>query len=171
METLLTAFARAWREGSPRVRKWLITAAVLLALGLIIVALGDARVLAREVERPVAGVLLFAGATICLAVYAGWKSQQQEERESRIEAVEKRYQEHPSEPQAAWDLARVKLELYLNHNLNHVRAVFWLTLFVMSVGFFLIGIGVWQVYRAPHIIAPSVVAAIFTTGHLFSAKW
>ncbi|HEV7573439.1 MAG TPA: hypothetical protein VGQ21_18225, partial [Thermoanaerobaculia bacterium] len=76
------------------------------------------------------------------------------------EQVERRYDEHPTEPKAAWDLARVKLELYLNRNLSQVTAIFWLTSFVMIVGFSLIGVGVWRIYRAPSELAPSALAAI-----------
>lgn len=44
---------------------------------------------------------------------------------------------------ASWELARVKLESYLNRNLDQVRAIFWLSVVLMTAGFCLIMFGVW----------------------------
>ncbi len=45
-------------------------------------------------------------------------------------------------PKAAWDLARLKLENYLDRNLSQVRQIFWLTVAVMAIGFGLIFFGI-----------------------------
>jgi hypothetical protein len=78
-------------------------------------------------------------------------------RVERIEAVERRVQENPRETQAAWKLARVKLESYLNRNLSQVRSIFWLTLLVMTAGFALIGVGVYYAFLDPTKFPASVL--------------
>ena len=59
----------------------------------------------------------------------------------RIEAVEVASLSRPA-GEATWDVARVKLETYLNRNLDQVRAIFWLSAGVMVVGFLIIAGGV-----------------------------
>ena len=79
--------------------------------------------------------------------------------DKKVEDAEKRVQEDPKAPQAAWDLARVKLESYVDRNLSQVRSIYRLTVFVMMVGFALIGIGVCLVYKSPDAFKPGIVAA------------
>ena len=80
--------------------------------------------------------------------------------EKRFEAAEERVRENPEKTRYAWDLARIKLESYLDRNLNQVSSIFYLTAFVMSCGMLLIGIGVWRSLQDPNAIAPSILAAI-----------
>src|SRR4051794_33798884 len=72
------------------------------------------------------------------------------------EAVEQRAREHPDEPAAAWDLARIKLESYLDRNLSQVSWIFALVLLMMSVGFAMVGIGIWRVYHDPQTFAAAI---------------
>lgn len=157
---ILVELVRAWRDGSRRVRFALVMAAVLAAIAFTLLMMADAYLLYPQRARPIANTLFVVASLIVLTIYARQRSLRQAEGEKRIEQVERRYDEHPTEPKAAWDLARVKLELYLNRNLSQVTAIFWLTSFVMLVGFSLIGIGVWRIYRSPSELAPSALAAI-----------
>lgn len=157
---ILTELARAWRDGTEKIRAWLVAAAVLLWVAAALFVLSDSGWLIRQIAQPIAAVLGGAGLAIGLSIYARQRSLQQAETERKIEAVERRYEANPTEPKAAWDLARVKLEVYLNRNLNQGMAVFWLTLLVMTVGFVLIGVGVWRVYETPSALAPSILAAV-----------
>jgi glucan phosphoethanolaminetransferase (alkaline phosphatase superfamily) len=156
---ILVELVRAWRDGSRRIRLALLVAAVLAIVAFTLLMMVDAYLLAPR-ARPIASTLFVAASLIVLTIYARQRSLRQAEGEKKIEQVERRYDEHPTEPKAAWDLARVKLELYLNRNLSQVTAIFWLTSFVMIVGFSLIGIGVWLIYRKPSELAPSALAAI-----------
>jgi hypothetical protein len=81
-------------------------------------------------------------------------------REQVIKEVEERARTHPKEPQAAWDLARVKLESYLNRNLRQIQWIFFLTLLVMIVGFVIIGYGIIRVYQSPENFRPSIVVTL-----------
>ena len=47
----------------------------------------------------------------------------------------------------SWELARVKLEAYLNRNLDQVRIIFWVSLIMMGLGFGLIGFGALMVIQ------------------------
>lgn len=157
---ILTELAKAWRDGSKAVRGWLIAAAVLTGTALSLYVLSDAGLLPGFVARPIGSVLGGIGVAISLFLYARQKSLRQAEAERKVDEVERRFEANPTEPRAAWDLARVKLEVYLNRNLNQGMAIFWLTLFVMTVGFGLIGAGVWKAYEDPAALSPSVLAAV-----------
>ncbi|HEX8212964.1 MAG TPA: hypothetical protein VF584_22505 [Longimicrobium sp.] len=150
---------RAWRKGGRFVRKTLAVAIALTLIAILVVALGEADVLNKSVTGPVGAGIGAVAALLGIGVYARQQAVDYSEREQKIEQVERRFHENPTEPQAAWELARVKLETYLNRNLNQVRSIFWLTSIVMVVGFILIGYGVSKAFDSPQAIGPAVVAA------------
>ncbi|MGB9491294.1 MAG: hypothetical protein WCA92_12585 [Terriglobales bacterium] len=78
----------------------------------------------------------------------------------RIEEAEKKVAENPKEPQAAWELAQVKLESYLNRNLSQVKSVYALTVGVMIVGFSLIIGGSIEAFRQPDRFKASVLSSL-----------
>lgn len=82
------------------------------------------------------------------------------EQQKIILRVEERVREHPKETQAAWELARIKLESYLTRNLSQIRWIFFLCLLVMTTGFVIIGYGITQVYKSPQNFNPSIVVTI-----------
>lgn len=77
----------------------------------------------------------------------------------KFEAAEERVRENPDKTRYAWDLARLKLESYLDRNLRQVSAIFYLTSFVMACGMALIGFGVWRSLNGASALAPSALAA------------
>lgn len=156
---VLVQLIRAWLKGGRLVREALATAIALTLVAVIVVALGEADVLDKSVTVPVGAGIGTVAALLGLGVYASQQAVDYSEREQKIELVERRFHENPTEPQAAWELARVKLETYLNRNLNQVRSIFWLTSVVMIVGFILIGYGVSRAFDAPEALGPAIVAA------------
>jgi len=86
--------------------------------------------------------------------------QRDTEKEIVIQKVEERFRTHPNEPQVAWELARVKLESYLNRNLAQVAWIFFLTLFVMLTGFVIIGYGAVRAYQSPEHFKPSIIVTL-----------
>ncbi|MEZ4466269.1 MAG: hypothetical protein R3F43_17895 [bacterium] len=86
-------------------------------------------------------MLLVSGASLLLDVISRARQSREALDASRIEAVEAASQGRPP-GEASWDVARVKLETYLNRNLDQVRAIFWLSTGVMVVGFLIIAGGV-----------------------------
>lgn len=77
---------------------------------------------------------------------------------ARIERVEQRFEADPK-AQNAWDLARVKLESYLDRNLSQVRSIYWLTVLVMAAGLAVVGYGLVQAMSNPERLPVSIVAA------------
>ena len=107
----------------------------------------------------IGAAIIALGVAVALVVYVAQKTKEEAKQEQKIEEVERRVQENPGQTQAAWELARVKLESYLNRNLSQVRSIFWLTLLVMGSGFALISIGVYQAFQDPASFRASVLAA------------
>lgn len=153
----------AWRVGKRIVRSVITTAIVLVMLAMIFAIIGKFfpyNPYLQSVAVGIATILGVIAGALALFVTAYQKSNEETKREERILEVEKRVQENPKETQAAWELARVKLESYLNRNLNQVRSIFWLTVFIMIVGFTLIGYGVFKIYENPEALNASLIATV-----------
>jgi hypothetical protein len=97
---------------------------------------------------------------IVVTVFALRRSAEEAQGELKIEEAEQRLRANPEEPQLAWDVAREKLERYLNRNLSQVRSIFLLTVFVMLVGFALIGFGAYEAFHDPAHFPASVLSAV-----------
>ncbi|KWN75037.1 hypothetical protein WM23_26815 [Burkholderia ubonensis] len=80
-------------------------------------------------------------------------------RQEKVESVERRAAEHPEKPQLAWDVARTKLENYLDRNLAQVRSILWLTYLVMFAGFSLVLFGLYRALDAQNNLPVAVVGA------------
>ena len=140
----------------------LLIAGIFLALSRLAPAIFPnlPRVSSADILQSIAGVVGAIGAVISLIIYVLQKTQESVQREKKIEAVELRVRENPKEPQLAWELARVKLESYLNRNLSQVRSIFFLTVLVMAGGFALIGIGASEAFRDPDRFNASVLSSV-----------
>jgi hypothetical protein len=150
---------KAWQKGPPRIRH-ILTASVVLSLFAIgFAALAELSIIDKEVANWVSGVLFAAAALFALGVAAYQSLADQQIREEKIESVEQKVREHPERPQLAWDLARTKLESYLDRNLSQVRSIYWLTLLVMLCGFGLVMYGLYQVSKNPEQLPVSIVAS------------
>jgi len=150
----------AWRDGTRRVRATIGTAMVFVVSAIIVVLVGKFLPYQRGITEGIGGVLGVIGGVLALTIFAFQKAKEEEKRERHIEQVEKRFQDNPQETHTAWELARAKLETYLNRNLSQVRAIFWLTVFVMIVGFTLITVGISLIYRDPQALSASVLSAV-----------
>jgi ABC-type siderophore export system fused ATPase/permease subunit len=146
--------------GGRRARMVFFSGFALVFAAILLAALADSYGLQKTWHRPVAAGLGIIGALLILGVAIYGQVLATTAREKKIEEVEERARKHPNEPQAAWDLARVKLESYLNRNLRQVQWIFVLTLLVMIAGFVIIGYGVIRVYQSPENFKPSVVVTV-----------
>ncbi|AEV31277.1 hypothetical protein Oweho_0255 [Owenweeksia hongkongensis DSM 17368] len=106
----------------------------------------------------IAGAVGAIAALIGLGVKVYEDTKDREKREEKIENLEKEVKEKPTETKTAWELARLKLESYLNRNLQQVSSIFYLSVTVMIVGFGLIIFGVYQVFTDPELMNPSILA-------------
>ena len=106
-----------------------------------------------------AAAAVIASATLVIGVLAYMELLAGQAEEEKIKTVEQRVREHPEKPQLAWDLARVKLESYLDRNLSQVQSIYWLTLLVMLCGFGFVSYGLYQVSESAEKLPVSVVAS------------
>jgi MFS family permease len=160
--TLASRAAPPWgpRERARALVFWFggITAGLAIT-GVIFALLVGSNQIAREVGEligialPAIAVLIGAG----VGVYGSFVERQA--REQKIEEVEQRLRVHPEKPQLAWDLARTKLENYLDRNLSQVRSIYWLTLIVMAFGFGFVMYGLFQASQNPEKLPVSIVAS------------
>lgn len=158
--TIFDHLFRAVVSGGPRIRKFFIFATISVLLGIIAVVLAENIPSAKQWLNIIAGSFGILGALAILGIAGYQMAVENEKYEIKVQKIEENAKKHPNEPQAAWELARIKLESYLNRNLTQVRYIFWLTLLVMTVGFIIIGYGIIRVYQSPDNFKPSIVAAI-----------
>src|SRR5262249_2025374 len=69
-----------------------------------------------------------------------------------------RVEAQPEKAKPAWDLARATLESYFNRNLSQIASIFWLSLFVMIIGFGVVIFGILESMKTPSAIAPAAIA-------------
>jgi hypothetical protein len=95
------------------------------------------------------GVLVFCSA-VGLIFWATNRVRTLRERtEEKLAHVRSQAEADPTKARFAWDLARVKLEAYFDRNLIQVNLVFWVAVFVMSVGFGFVLAGIALAYTQP----------------------
>ncbi|PVZ59276.1 hypothetical protein C9422_10050 [Pseudomonas sp. B1(2018)] len=157
--SILESLLKAWKRDDKHVRAALRLAVALTAVGIPIAVLGESGGLDKVIAQRVAATLLVLTGLIGCGVVAYQTLIDREAREQIIETVERRVREHPEKPQLAWDLARVKLESYLDRNLSQVQSIYWLTLVVMLCGFAFVSYGLFQASQNPEKLPVSIVAA------------
>ena len=157
--SLATLLLKAWQRGESRVRFALIASVFLVVIAIFIALLADSGFVYHDLGKTIAGVIGVIAGLIAFGVSVSQSLIEQRVREQKIETVEERLREHPEKPQLAWDLARVKLENYLDRNLSQVRSIYWLTLIVMFCGFGFVMYGLFQVSQNPEKLPVSIVAS------------
>lgn len=157
--SFLETLVKAWARDDKRVRAALLFAMIAAAIAIIIALFAQSGVVDKKITEAVAGTFAVLAGLIGSGVVAYQGFVDQEAREQKIETVEQRLRDHPEKPQLAWDLARVKLESYLDRNLSQVQSIYWLTLVVMLCGFGFISYGLFQAFQNPEKLPVSIVAA------------
>ncbi|SEH15070.1 hypothetical protein SAMN05428974_1344 [Sphingopyxis sp. YR583] len=148
-----------WRHLSPRLQKFYIAGLFMYVLGFIIALLAFSGALnlsnSEVVGAPAAGIAFIGLVTISSLSTNARRAAEEE----KVEAAEVRARENPDRSQYTWDVARLKLESYLDRNLGHVTAIFVLTTVVMLFGMALVGLGVWRAIDEPGAITMPILAA------------
>jgi hypothetical protein len=156
---LIKFFSDIWKVENRVVRMALVIGATagLMAFGAIIAS--QIGYLAKTTGKHIAfsAIAVLIAISFMLQSYSNHINAQR--RRERIERVERQVEEHPERPQLAWDLARTKLESYLDRNLSQVRSIYWLTSFVLVGGFGLIAFGIYQAMIDPTKLPISLVAS------------
>ena len=157
IESLLTV----WLKGERRVQAILVFAVVLGFASLLVYAAGylQPALLEKSLAEVLAAAFGGVAAALIFGVIAYQNIIEKDTQRAKIEIVEQSVRDNPDKPQLAWDLARTKLESYLDRNLSQVRSIYWLTLFVMTVGFGFVLYGLYNAFQSPDKLPVTIVAS------------
>jgi hypothetical protein len=158
--TLFADSVKAALSGNRRIKAVFFTGLALAGCAIAIGIISGPLDFHKNVLQPIAVALGIISAIIIFGLGIYKRALESTNREKILKEAEEHARAHPNEPQAAWDLARVKLESYLNRNLKQVQWIFAVTLLVMTAGFIIIGYGVYRVYQSPENFRPSVVVTV-----------
>jgi hypothetical protein len=127
--------------------------------GIASAAISDANDLPRAITTASFGLAAVGLFSLSTAVTSfEWRKREAQTQE--VAQLQERARAEPAEPQLAWDLARIKLESYLDRNLRQVSSIYYLTLLVMLFGMGLISVGIWNAINDPTAIQPGALAAL-----------
>ncbi|AWG83690.1 TRADD-N-associated membrane domain-containing protein [Vibrio parahaemolyticus] len=150
----------AWNRGNKLVKAAIVASCVSVLLSIVALALSKFIWELQPLFEGTAITFAAISAAIVSVIFAFQRSIEIVADDAKVVEAERRVIESPNQPKAAWDLARLKLESYLNRNLNQVRSISWLTSLVMIVGFFLIGFGVVKAFENPELLTPALLSAV-----------
>lgn len=156
---IIEGIIKGLSSSNKNVKKAVKIAIVFTIFAIITVLIGElfGEKLNKKSFDIIAGVLGLTASLIGFSSKVYDDNKQQKERTEKIEILEKEFKENPDKPQTAWELARLKLESYLNKNLKQVSSIFYFAAFVMLVGSSLIGYGIFKVYENPEFLKPSIL--------------
>lgn len=157
--SIIESLLKAWKRDDRRVRAALTLAVLATTIAIIIALVSQSGLVDKRIAQALAGIIGMLAGLLAFGVVAYQSLVEQEARERKLETVEQRVREHPEKPQLAWDLARIKLESYLDRNLSQVRSIYWLTLTVMLCGFGFVSYGLFQASQNPDKLPVSIVAS------------
>lgn len=157
--SIIGSLLKAWQTRERNTQLAIVTALMCLALALIALLLAKPGIIGYSFAQTVVPFLVATAAILTMGVIAYQNILEEQAKQSEIASVQERVLEHPEKPQFAWDLARTKLENYLDRNLAQVRSIYWLTLFVMLCGFGFIMYGLYYAFQSPEKLPVSIVAS------------
>jgi hypothetical protein len=162
-EFLFTIFndaLKAFLSGNRRIKIIFFSSWALIFAAIVIASIAEGFEFYKNILQPLAVAFGIIGASMFLGLGTYRRALESVNSEKMLKEAEEHARANPHEPQAAWDLARVKLESYLNRNLKQVQWIFALTLLVMIAGFIIIGYGVFRVYQSTENFRPSIVVTV-----------
>ena len=155
---LIKGVLSAWEKNEGQTRLIIGFASFFAMAGMAVAAIADS--LKWRSEYGYGAIFVFGISFLVLMLFAIREDiLTREHEEQKIEEVEFRARDNPDRPEYAWDLARTKLERYLDRNLAHLHSIFWLTAIVMLCGFGLIIFGIYKAYSTPDGLPISIVSA------------
>jgi hypothetical protein len=150
---------KAWQTRERRARLAIVIALFSTFAALVTVVLSRPGIIEKNLAETIVAVLGGTAAALAMGVVAYQNLLDQQAKQHEIATVQERVLEHPEKPQFAWDLARTKLENYLDRNLAQVRSIYWLTLFVMICGFGFVMYGLYYAFQSTEKLPVSIVAS------------
>jgi hypothetical protein len=155
--SIVSRLSKAVIRGPRRVKIIFLVAISIILTAIIIASLIDREVLPKNYDL-LAGMLSGLGGLLILSIYSYQTVIDENEAKEELKKVEDKVKENPNEPTAAWELARIKLENYLNRNLSQIQWIFIWTVITMVAGFVIIGYGIIRAYEPNTSINASIIA-------------
>lgn len=153
------ALLKAWQKRETASRLAIVGSMLSIFAAVAVFVQSKLGAIDRNLAETIGGVLGATSAVLAMGVVAYQNLLEQQAKQSEIATVQERVLEHPEKPQFAWDLARTKLENYLDRNLAQVRSIYWMTLFVMVCGFGFVMYGLYHAFQTPDKLPVSIVAS------------
>ena len=166
VQNILSAFIQAKKEKNRAILTTMYVGMSLLIIAILIAIIGNYIVPSKEdllqnkIINYIAIILACFSFLALLTPTFYHEILKIEKTEKLINEQEKKVAENPHEPKLAWDLARTKLENYLDRNLSQVRSIFYLSAFASTIGFGLIIYGSIMVFQKESNLQASIVVAI-----------
>ena len=166
VQNILSAFIQAKKEKNRAILTTMYVGMSLLIIAILIAIIGNYIVPSKEdllqnkIINYIAIILACFSFLALLTPTFYYEILKIEKTEKLINEQEKKVAENPHEPKLAWDLARTKLENYLDRNLSQVRSIFYLSAFASTIGFGLIIYGSIMVFQKESNLQASIVVAI-----------
>lgn len=157
-EKLFLYLIAGWRRGS--LSRYLIIAGAIITAAYLVIILFKALSIIDSPFDNFGYVFVIPAASLFYAVLTYERLLENKEFQEKIESFAQKVRDNPGETQLAWELAQAKLESYLNRNLAQVRSIYWLTIFVMVVGFGFILFGLYRAFDSPERLPVAVVASV-----------
>ena len=156
---ITTVMLKAWRRNALGDRLAVVVFVLLYILVGVFAVLFARGYISSGSAFGILALIVVLQVTIAATLMSKEDLLEREAREERTKSLEQSLRENPEQPQLAWDLARDRLERYLDRNLGQIRSIYGLTVFVMLVGFAFIMFGLWRAFVDPRAIQVSVVGS------------
>ena len=154
---LAEVLVKAFLKRDKAVTKLFIISGLTGIPGVILFSFINADVIEGKGFETLALALSVIGAGLLIVIIAYQRVKEVDNEKAAIQKKEEELEKSPDRTKAAWDLARIKLESYLNRNISQVRWIFIWTVLVMIIGFAIISFGIFKVYEDPENFQPSIL--------------
>lgn len=156
---IITGLTKAVMQGTKKFKIFFVANTILLITGLMLKLLVDNKIIYYWFNA-VAYIFVGLSVMIFLGIYAYQITIEETAVKAEIQKVEDRIKENPNQPTAAWELARIKLENYLNRNLSQIQWIFIWTVITMIAGFIILGYGIMKAYEPTSQFNATIVTTI-----------
>ncbi|WP_422092087.1 TRADD-N-associated membrane domain-containing protein [Tenacibaculum ovolyticum] len=147
------------KNGNKKIKILFLVSIIFAIIAISTQTLGEANIIYYPVAKILTLVFGISAILIFFGIITFTKETEIKEQEKKIEEVERKYEENPEVTKNAWDLARIKLESYLNRNLRQVRSIFLLSVSTMLIGFIILAYGIFKAYDNPENFKTSILVA------------
>ena len=152
----LKGIVKTYMEGHRGIKRGILSNVALFLSSLALIAINQG-LNNYKILNLIGIILTILSVILFIIFYAYTLVKADEQAKKEIEKVEERIKEYPNESMASWELAKIRLESYLNRNLSQLRSIFNWTMIIMIVGFLIIGYGIIKVYHGDQSIKPSII--------------